>query len=190
MPQSAMSVRSEEHTSELQSRQYLHSFPTRRSSDLDVDRVVVMAGVDEHLGARAGLLGQQVGHAPVGDVGRVERGLEGLVLNEHGLLRAELPVQRLEALLEVALALADAALPRVARAVRKPERKIFAADRLHDGDGVEAMLDRARADLRVVVAERAPLVALVLENVGVDRAEFHTCLRAILTTFFGSSPRM
>src|SRR5947209_5048910 len=27
-------IRSEEHTSELQSRQYLHSFPTRRSSDL------------------------------------------------------------------------------------------------------------------------------------------------------------
>src|SRR5947209_1822417 len=27
-------TRSEEHTSELQSRQYLHSFPTRRSSDL------------------------------------------------------------------------------------------------------------------------------------------------------------
>src|SRR5947209_8652775 len=27
-------MRSEEHTSELQSRQYLHSFPTRRSSDL------------------------------------------------------------------------------------------------------------------------------------------------------------
>src|SRR5947209_5727398 len=27
-------ARSEEHTSELQSRQYLHSFPTRRSSDL------------------------------------------------------------------------------------------------------------------------------------------------------------
>src|SRR3712207_3822441 len=28
--------RSEEHTSELQSRQYLHSFPTRRSSDLSL----------------------------------------------------------------------------------------------------------------------------------------------------------
>src|ERR1035437_9306935 len=28
------SDRSEEHTSELQSRRYLHSFPTRRSSDL------------------------------------------------------------------------------------------------------------------------------------------------------------
>src|ERR1035437_5656981 len=30
----ASAIRSEEHTSELQSRQYLHSFPTRRSSDL------------------------------------------------------------------------------------------------------------------------------------------------------------
>src|SRR5947209_8559551 len=33
-PASATASRSEEHTSELQSRQYLHSFPTRRSSDL------------------------------------------------------------------------------------------------------------------------------------------------------------
>src|SRR5947209_7380483 len=31
---SSVGRRSEEHTSELQSRQYLHSFPTRRSSDL------------------------------------------------------------------------------------------------------------------------------------------------------------
>src|ERR1035437_9247989 len=33
----AIEDRSEEHTSELQSRQYLHSFPTRRSSDLQGD---------------------------------------------------------------------------------------------------------------------------------------------------------
>src|SRR5947209_8002986 len=33
--------RSEEHTSELQSRQYLHSFPTRRSSDLKYRRLFV-----------------------------------------------------------------------------------------------------------------------------------------------------
>src|SRR5476649_2736861 len=32
------SVRSEEHTSELQSHRDLHSFPTRRSSDLRVER--------------------------------------------------------------------------------------------------------------------------------------------------------
>src|ERR1035437_3282747 len=35
--------RSEEHTSELQSRQYLHSFPTRRSSDRrEIDVVVAL----------------------------------------------------------------------------------------------------------------------------------------------------
>src|SRR5947209_1922019 len=37
-------ARSEEHTSELQSRQYLHSFPTRRSSDLDhISQTNIMA---------------------------------------------------------------------------------------------------------------------------------------------------
>src|ERR1035437_2977574 len=34
-PAAVPRMRSEEHTSELQSRQYLHSFPTRRSSDLE-----------------------------------------------------------------------------------------------------------------------------------------------------------
>src|SRR3712207_3697274 len=34
LPLKVIKERSEEHTSELQSRQYLHSFPTRRSSDL------------------------------------------------------------------------------------------------------------------------------------------------------------
>src|ERR1035437_3901174 len=34
MPGAAAASRSEEHTSELKSRQYLHSSPTRRSSDL------------------------------------------------------------------------------------------------------------------------------------------------------------
>src|ERR1035437_6576308 len=38
--------RSEEHTSELQSRQYLHSFPTRRSSDLSWRRHQALAGGD------------------------------------------------------------------------------------------------------------------------------------------------
>src|ERR1035437_4741783 len=33
-PRGRCNDRSEEHTSELQSRRYLHSFPTRRSSDL------------------------------------------------------------------------------------------------------------------------------------------------------------
>src|SRR5947209_4083346 len=42
--------RSEEHTSELQSRQYLHSFPTRRSSDLDhrLKSLARLAGGEAH----------------------------------------------------------------------------------------------------------------------------------------------
>src|SRR5947209_4880848 len=45
MPHSSKrSCRSEEHTSELQSRQYLPSFPTRRSSDLSADSYAVLSG--------------------------------------------------------------------------------------------------------------------------------------------------
>jgi hypothetical protein len=44
----------------------------------------VMAGVHQHLGLRPGGLGEEVGHAPVGDVGVIERRLEGLVLDQHG----------------------------------------------------------------------------------------------------------
>src|SRR5581483_11137543 len=47
----ATSSRSEEHTSELQSRQYLHSFPTRRSSDLDE---VAPGGTADSAGIRGG----------------------------------------------------------------------------------------------------------------------------------------
>src|ERR1035437_9205016 len=57
--------RSEEHTSELQSRQYLHSFPTRRSSDLDglsvwrrhlPDRIAQRSAVESDPGRRSGCL--------------------------------------------------------------------------------------------------------------------------------------
>src|ERR1035437_8792329 len=47
-------IRSEEHTSELQSRQYLHSFPTRRSSDLYGPRVLESF---RHRGLHSGLSG-------------------------------------------------------------------------------------------------------------------------------------
>src|ERR671926_229877 len=47
-------VRSEEHTSELQSHRDLHSFPTRRSSDLG--GLLGRAGVGGRRGARVGRL--------------------------------------------------------------------------------------------------------------------------------------
>src|SRR5476649_1697879 len=59
-------IRSEEHTSELQSHRDLHSFPTRRSSDLvfDVDVTACIAGGHDH--AHTG----HVGGRGVGTVGR------------------------------------------------------------------------------------------------------------------------
>src|SRR5579875_2753413 len=44
MTMTALGWRSEEHTSELQSHRDLHSFPTRRSSDLDADAAAGGAG--------------------------------------------------------------------------------------------------------------------------------------------------
>src|SRR5215217_2785760 len=71
------SSRSEEHTSELQSRQYLHSFPTRRSSDLLVegrfhlDAVHVLAAPDDHVLGAVDDVHESLVVEP-GDVARVE----------------------------------------------------------------------------------------------------------------------
>src|SRR5476649_2008790 len=59
--------RSEEHTSELQSHRDLHSFPTRRSSDLCLPQVVAGCGADwpqvcRHPGIRGGLATED--HSP------------------------------------------------------------------------------------------------------------------------------
>src|ERR687886_663957 len=61
----AMEVRSEEHTSELQSHRDLHSFPTRRSSDL------LRAGAQAK-GVRAGHPGAVPAHVPAPDRGEPE----------------------------------------------------------------------------------------------------------------------
>src|SRR5476649_1183131 len=59
---SMLKARSEEHTSELQSHRDLHSFPTRRSSDLLEPPRAVLVGVDHHRHARdAGRLGMADG---------------------------------------------------------------------------------------------------------------------------------
>src|SRR5476649_2557943 len=59
MPKASKPARSEEHTSELQSHRDLHSFPTRRSSDLvaDADAVIDVGGMGGGA-ALAGLVSQ------------------------------------------------------------------------------------------------------------------------------------
>ena len=58
---------------------------------LDVLRQVVMPGVHQHPGLRAGGAGEQQRHAPVGDVGVIERRLERLVFDEHPLIARRAP---------------------------------------------------------------------------------------------------
>src|SRR3712207_5360024 len=77
--------RSEEHTSELQSRQYLHSFPTRRSSDLH-PRGPGAGVAAHHPGRHTGAAGPLVpGAGPRRAAHRVrpDRGRSGLRRRRH-----------------------------------------------------------------------------------------------------------
>ena len=74
-------------------------------------------------------------------------------------------------LLESALAAPHAGLPGIVHAVGEPERKRVRADFLRDRDRLAQVVDRAAADCGVLARERAAAVALVLKDVGVDRAD-------------------
>src|SRR3712207_4104212 len=85
-------LRSEEHTSELQSRRYLHSFPARRSSDVHAGGAAVRArqDVDRGPAARARRLRQ----APCGasadlDPGAAVPAAPGLRLGRGGVRRGD-----------------------------------------------------------------------------------------------------
>ena len=151
-----------------------HVFVQEPGDDLlDVLGVVMVAGVDEDFRAWARLLRQQQRHPPVGDIGGVESGFERFVFDEHRLLRTQLGVECAQGFFETLFARTDAALAGIVRAVGKPQRETIAADRLTDRHGVDAMLERGGANDRVVVTERTPLVALVLEEIGIDGTDLH-----------------
>ena len=89
---------------------------------LDVGALGVVAEVDEHAGARAEPHAGEHGGAPVGQVGRVERGLEELVLDEQLLLLGQRGVDLLEAAEQPPAARAQVVLAGVVRPVREPQR--------------------------------------------------------------------
>ena len=72
---------------------------------------------------------------------------------------------------EPALALADVTRAGVVGAVGEPQREVAAAGAALNLDGVEDVGERRAAGFRIGIAERAVLVDLVLEEVGVDGAE-------------------
>ena len=133
-----------------------------REDLFDILGVVMRAGIDEHLRARAGPSREEKPHAPVGDVGSVERVLERFVFDQHRLLRTELLVERTEGIFERLLTGANAALAGIVRAVGEIEREAIPAAGFPDSPGVHAMRERGR----VVVTEGTPLVALVLKRLG------------------------
>ncbi len=143
---------------------------------LDVLGQVVVAGVHQHLGLRAGGFGVEEGHAPVGDVGVVEGRFKGLVLHQHGHARRHGLVHLAKAVGEALLAGPDVVLPGIVGAVGEPQREVLAARGLADGHAVQAVLDGLAADFRIAVAEAAPLVALVLKDVGVDGSDLDPVL--------------
>ena len=77
----------------------------------------------------------------------------------------------LQALRKPFLAMANGSCPRVARAIGEPERDVLAARLLADLNTFQNVIERGLADFRVGIAKRPILVNLVLENIGVDRAE-------------------
>ena len=54
---------------------------------------IVMTGIDQDAGLRPGGARQQQCHPPIGDVGVVERRLEGLVLDQQPLARGQCGVR-------------------------------------------------------------------------------------------------
>ena len=72
---------------------------------------------------------------------------------------------------EAALALAQAVLPGVVGAVGKPQAEAVAVDLGHDLAAFEDVVERLLLDAGVRIAQRAEAVLVILEDVGVDRAD-------------------
>ena len=137
---------------------------------LDVLRMVVMAGIDQHASLRAGVAREVRGHAPVGDVGVIEGRLEGLVFDEQALVGREVVVSGAQRLFKPADALADALRAGIIGAVGQPKRDVARAERLADLDGIEHVIERLLANGSGGIAQRAELVFLILKEIGIDGA--------------------
>ena len=124
----------------------------------------VVPGVDDDHRLRAGGDALHVRGPPVGDVHRVERRLEELVLEDHPLVRPEPGVDRGERLGEPVLAGADAVLAGVVGPVREPQLQVARAGRVHDVDAGEEVVERLAADARIRVADAPEHVVVVLER--------------------------
>ena len=138
---------------------------------LDVRAVQVVAEVDQHLRALAELQAGQQRRAPVGEVGRVEGGLERLVLEQQLLLVGQSPRTPRQAVEHPLAPRHEVVLARVVGAVGEPQRLRGRAERVRDLHALEQVVGRLAAHAGIGVRDRAELVVRVLEEVRVDRAD-------------------
>jgi len=136
----------------------------------------MVARVDQHFGPLARLAAQGVAHAPIGQVGVIERGLERFVLDKQrplgpaGVHRLAHRPQRLG---QVVLAAADIILAGIVRAVGQPQTQMTRADRPAKLDRIEHVPHGGAAHFRIGIAKRAELVNLILEQIRIDRSDAH-----------------
>src|SRR6185436_8411374 len=78
-------------------------------------------------------------------------------------------MQRAKILLEPLFALPDVRRAWIVGPVREPEHDVTALERTRNGDAVARVGERAVSHRRVRITERSELVALILEEVWIDR---------------------
>ena len=148
-----------------------------RHNLFDILSLVMVPRIHQHLRLWPGVARENQRHAPIAQVRVVEIRLERLVFHQHPLLGGKVRMRLLQPLGKPLLTVANGSCPRIARTIREPERDVLAARLLADLDALQNMVQRGLANFRVGIAQRPILVNLVLENVGVDRAEANAGLR-------------
>ena len=110
----------------------------------------------------------------------VEGRFEELVLQHQALIRSDSLIDLREAVSEPVLTAPDITLAGVVGAVGKPDLQVSRPGLVHDLDALEMVVDRLAAYRLIDVGQAAELVDVVLEGVGVDRAERYTKISGIV----------
>src|SRR5215471_296366 len=118
-------------------------------------------------------------HAPIGNVGVIERGLERFVFDQQSLLGPQIVVHGPKVLFEPPFSLPDIRSAWVIGSVGEPHRDIPALEVPADLDPFTHVLHRTLADFFLRIRERTVLVFLVLKKVGVDGAGFYAIATGI-----------